>query len=106
MARELAGTVYLPGENGETAVFRAGTAERDLPAEVRKQITNPSAWNGDAEPAAAQRASEGDVPPKGGVGSTRDAWAAYADSHDVEFNDDATRDEIIAACEAASVPTE
>lgn len=46
------------------------------------------------------------VPPQGGPGSGKDVWAAYADSKGVEYDDDATRDEIIAACKAAGVPVD
>lgn len=46
------------------------------------------------------------VPPKGGPGSGRDAWAAYAAEHDVEVPADASREDIVAALDAADVPTE
>lgn len=46
------------------------------------------------------------VPPQSGPGSGKDVWAAYADSKGVEYDDDATRDEIIAACKAAGVPVD
>lgn len=44
-------------------------------------------------------------PPKGGAGSGRDAWAEYATAHRVPLTDGA-RDDIIAALDAAGVPTE
>ena len=45
-------------------------------------------------------------PPKGGRGSGVEAWTEYASTHDVEVTDDMTRDDIIAALDAADVPTE
>lgn len=41
MPRKLAATVTLTAENGETATYPAGSVP---PADVAKQITNPSAW--------------------------------------------------------------
>ena len=48
----------------------------------------------------------GGIPPKGGPGSGKDAWVAYAAEHDVEVPADATREDIVAALDAADVPTE
>lgn len=47
-----------------------------------------------------------DPPPKGGPGSGRDAWAAYAAEHKVDVPADATREDIVSALDAADVPTE
>lgn len=49
--------------------------------------------------------AKADIPPRGGAGSGREAWADYA-SGKVPVTDDMTRDDIIAALEEASVPTE
>lgn len=46
------------------------------------------------------------LPPKAGPGASAAAWRAYAGAHGVEVPEDAKRDDIIAALEAASVPTE
>lgn len=46
------------------------------------------------------------VPAKGGPGSGTKLWAAYAAEHKVDVPEGASRDEIIAALEAAKVPTE
>jgi hypothetical protein len=43
------------------------------------------------------------VPPRAGAGSGKDAWRDYAAANGVQVADDATRDDIIAACEAAGV---
>ncbi|MFI2664875.1 hypothetical protein [Micromonospora carbonacea] len=45
-------------------------------------------------------------PPKGGPGSDAEAWRAYAASKHVEVPADAKRPAIIAALDAAGVPTE
>src|SRR4051812_20900309 len=57
-------------------------------------------WAGD-DPAPAQL----EAPPKGGAGSGREAWAEYAAASAVPVADDATREDIIAALDAAGVPT-
>lgn len=46
------------------------------------------------------------VPARTGAGSSRDEWADYATAHNVVVADDAKRSDIIAALEAANVPTE
>lgn len=58
----------------------------------------------EAQAAVDEAEDDVPVPPQGGAGSGREVWARYADSKGVEYDDDATRDEIIAACEAAGVP--
>jgi hypothetical protein len=45
-------------------------------------------------------------PPKAGPGSSRARWVEYAAANGIAVTDDETRDEIIAACEAAGVPTD
>ena len=44
-------------------------------------------------------------PPRTGRGSGKDAWVAYAAANDVTVADDASRDDIIAALDAAGVDT-
>lgn len=92
--RKLAANVHVGGR-----FFEAGSTPEK---EFADQITNPKAWGEDE---AAEAASDG-PPPKAGRGSGKEAWAAYAEAKDVEFDADASRDEIIAAVEAAGVPTE
>lgn len=100
MGRRLAGFVHLADENGVLCSFGP---DDDVPAWAAEQITNPSAWadSGDVVPLAA-----GEVPPRSGKGSGRDAWAVYAAHHGVEVSDDDGRGEIIAALDAVGVPTE
>lgn len=103
---------------GQAAVFGP---DDDLPDWAVAAITNPDVW---AEAPELQQDSElpppgsGDpdvpppppspkAPPRGGAGSGRDAWVAYADASGVEVTDDLrTREDIIAACELAGVPVE
>jgi hypothetical protein len=111
----LAGFVHVDGH-----VYGPGD---DIPPEVARRITNPAAW---AEPPTftdlGKMASDGistggtvvvnvvpriAVPPRSGPGSGRSAWVAYAQDNDVEVTDDLkSRDDVIAACELAGVPTE
>lgn len=42
-----------------------------------------------------------DQPPRTGPGSSRDAWAAYADTYQIEYPSGAGRDEIISAVDTA-----
>lgn len=83
--------------DGET---RSYGPDDDVPADVAKRITNTDAW----EDAAAAATDEGgsEEPPRSGAGSGKDAWKAYADNLGVDYDDDATRDDIIAAVDAAN----
>lgn len=49
--------------------------------------------------------AKANIPPRGGAGSGREAWADYAAGR-VPITEDMTRDDIIDALEEASVPTE
>ena len=86
MAKTLRYTVY--GEDG--AVHLAGTPHSKELAGLFKD--GDHLWS--------------DVPTRSGAGSGREAWVAYAEQSGVTFEDDATRDEIVAALDAAGVPTE
>lgn len=44
-----------------------------------------------------------DVPARSGAGSGRTKWADYAASNGVDVQESHTRDDIVAACEAAGV---
>ncbi|WP_280186284.1 MULTISPECIES: hypothetical protein [Nocardia] len=82
----------------------------DVPEWAAKQITNPLAWGDTSEspekPSAPVKAPDsGDgPPPQGGSGASRQRWADYAESKDIEVQDDWKREDIIAACEKAGVP--
>lgn len=63
-----------------------------------KKKPEPDSGDLDREPGA--------IPPKNGKGSGRDNWAAYANDVEVNIPAAATREEIIAAIDAAGKPTE
>lgn len=44
-----------------------------------------------------------EAPPRSGRGSGVEAWREFAEQHDIEVPAGATRDDIIAACEAAEL---
>lgn len=83
----------------------------EVPEWAAKLITNPLAW-GEDEPEPAQTVevtvgaggeggSHDGVPSKSGVGSSRQAWADYAESQGIEVDPDWKREDIIAAVEKA-----
>jgi hypothetical protein len=102
-ARKLAANIYLDGKK-----FPKGTSEEDLPEGIAVRITNPRAWEGDVEAAKADDdppdpdKTEG-PPPRSGAGSSRDAWSAFAESHDFDVDPDATKAQIIESLEQAGV---
>lgn len=120
--RRLKAHVHVSDDAGQSHVFGPDDQVPDWAAE---KITNPAAWDGDAPadgPSDEQDAptdeppddedgpADGDAPddgppPQSGRGGGRAAWAAYAAANDVEVADGATRDDIIAALNAAGVPT-
>lgn len=112
---QLACDVHVHSADEGSVVFPAGTRRADLPAWAAAAITNPDVWTSnesgsrgsgaEPEPGSGTPSSLG-VPPRAGAGSNRDAWAAYAQAHDVDVADDANRAEIIDALDAAGIPTE
>lgn len=116
MPRKLAGDVYLPpAPFGEAVRYRAGTLEGDLPDGVAKRIVNPAAWVDvevveeveeapavvaaapelDPTPAAVPVAGGLVEPPRGGSGSGREPWLAFASALGQVVTPDTSRDEII-----------
>lgn len=71
----------------------------EVPEPVAAEPVEPAAPVEDA-PSAAPVVAGGE-PPRIGKGSSRSAWVTYADSIGVVFADDAGRDDIIAAVDAA-----
>lgn len=121
---ELISYVHVYDEHGDVHVFGPGVT---VPAWAKAKITNPKAWsaggsdevtgNGpEPEPEGTPEDSVGapddevtsnaDIPAKSGPKATVDAWLAYAGQHGVTVPEDATRKDIIAAIEAAGIPTE
>lgn len=118
MGKKLASTVHVYRRDadgnpiGSAQVFQAG---EEPPAWAQKEITNPKAWGEDDSPsveeqyaeraAAAPPAGGGDVaPPKGGRRATKQEWLAYATQSGVRVGEDTSKEDIVAACEAAGVP--
>jgi hypothetical protein len=105
---KLTTTVHVHDDDGRTTVLGPGDTVPDWAVE---KITNPDVWD---EPPTGEpdRKEDGGTsrndgpPPMSGAGSGREAWAAYAAAHDVAVPDDAKRDDIVAAVQAAGVETE
>ena len=112
MARRLNAFVHVHVD-GEHVVYGPGDT---VPKSVAKLIGNPYVWAaGEGVPEPEEETSEEEtseevvtlpIPPKGGPAATRDAWIAYAKSKGFEADADATRKDVIAALDAAGVPTE
>jgi hypothetical protein len=91
---KLAVYVHVHGPDGS----RAFGPDDEVPAEWAKLINNPAVW---AE-APESEEEPNEAPPRSGAGSGLEAWRAYAESLGIEIGEDATRDEIIAAVDAAA----
>ena len=120
MARRLNTTVHVHVD-GASRVY--GPTD-EVPDTVATLITTPGVWadeRDDADqPDEADNAEGTDeaeatdevpdtaegVPPKQGKGSGVTAWRAYADTKGFETDDNISREEIIAALDAAGIPTE
>lgn len=80
--------------------------DTELSPEVVGSQARAQAAAEDADEDDDAEESEAEVPPKGGAGSGVKEWARYAQSKNVQLAEGMTRDDIIAACKAAGVPTE
>ncbi|WP_405911362.1 hypothetical protein OG529_04390 [Streptomyces longwoodensis] len=110
--RRLIGYVHVDGD-------RYGPDDQ-VPAEVAKRIGD-HAWTDSGEVRGEdgpetlsfsgpgedqdqdQGQGEGEAPPRSGRGSGIEAWRAFAEEHGVGIDEGMTRDDVIAACEAAGV---
>lgn len=72
-----------------------------VPTAVASRI-GEHAWEDDGE-AAAEPSPAGGPPPRAGRGSSVDAWRSFAEAHGVEVGPDASREEIIVACETVGL---
>jgi hypothetical protein len=88
-------TVHRKDDKGNVVESATFGPDDDLPKWAVDAIDNPDVWEGGG--------TDGDGPPRKN-GST-EAWAEYADGK-VEVPEGATRSEIIAALDAAGIPTE
>ncbi|MFI5808981.1 hypothetical protein [Streptomyces sp. NPDC051561] len=97
MSRHLIAYVHVDGV--------AYGPEDTVPADVAKRI-GVHAWTDDDTEVDDQDdpgGGDAEAPPRSGRGSGEAAWRVFAEQHDVEVADDATRDDVIAACEVAGV---
>lgn len=110
---KLALTVHVHDpETGRTVVLNRGT---EVSGRHLQLITNPGVWEDPdevseavAEFEASQETEEESTdavvePPRAGKGSSRDAWALFAVAHEVDVDDEDTRDDIIAKLAEAGV---
>lgn len=109
--KQLVAHVHVRDLAGRAVAFGPGDG---VPTWARKQISNPKAW-GEGEPAepaptspptsAGDGEGEGslEAPPRSGKGSGVEAWRAFAERKGVDVDQDASREDVIAACEAAGV---
>lgn len=69
-----------------------------VPAWARKAITNPDVWDGEDD-APAETAGDAEVkePPRGGPGSSADAWRTFMASKDFEVPEGASAKDMQAA---------
>ena len=93
MARRLTAGVVVRHPGSGVPVFLA--PESDLP-DWASGLVGAHALDGDLP----------DPPPQHGAGSSKTAWADYASAAGVDVGAHASRDDIIAACQAAHVPTD
>jgi hypothetical protein len=93
MGKILTARTHAMDEQGRAVWFNPGDT---VPGWARKQLTNPKLW-GDEQPATVP------VPSTSGPGSGKEAWAAFAADRGVEVDAGASRDDIMAACQAAGV---
>ena len=77
--------------------------DEGTPREAREQSEDGELTGAEEE---VDEALALEAPPQGGPGSGKDVWAQYAAANGVEVSDNATRDDIIAACEKAGIPVD
>jgi hypothetical protein len=92
--------VHVRDEHGRSVVLAPGD---DVPDWAAAAIRNPRAWQGGAAPSVETPTETNDTsaPPRSGAGSGKAEWAAYASTLGVTYPDGASRDDIIAAVDAA-----
>lgn len=96
----LIGTVHVVGDDGTRRVFGPGD---DVPEWAARKMGAHCFENGEHP---YPDAPAGGIPPKAGPGSSKTAWLAYAAGHGVDVDGESTRDDIIAALDAAGIATE
>ncbi|MFY1588988.1 hypothetical protein ACN267_31360 [Micromonospora sp. WMMD734] len=107
-ATDLVGDHLLDGP-GRPAPTAPGESREQKRARLLAQLAELDGDEQDGtapDPDAGQGRGDEGPPPKGGPGSDAEAWRAYAAGKGVEVPSDAKRPAIIAALDAAGVPTE
>ena len=97
MGRRLVVTVVL--RNPETLAPVAFGPGDDVPCWAAELMTNPEVWEG--EPVTVAPSPPVGEPPRSGRGASAKAWRAFAESRGVVVPEGASREEIIAAVDAA-----
>ena len=121
-ARRLAVYVTVAGDPSSGQGFATFGPDDEVPDWAAKQMGDHVWANGGSDPdadAAARAAADADakakadadaaasgIPARAGAGSSKEAWTEYAGSLNVDVAEAKTRDDIIAAIEAAGHPTE
>lgn len=97
-----------PGTVTNAACWAAGDvpAAEASPGDETEPDTHPGSHDDgdDGEDISTTEVTE-EPPPRSGKGSGDAVWTAYARAHGVTVTDDMTRAAVIAACEAAGIPT-
>jgi hypothetical protein len=107
MAKKLAVNVLVVGEDGSPHALYAGETVPDWAAEqVGEHCFDADRDDEDVAPELESEEGSSGIPPKSGRGSGAKAWASYAQANGLDVDEDASKDDIIAALEAAGVPTE
>ncbi|MFF7365622.1 hypothetical protein [Streptomyces sp. NPDC008125] len=86
------GVAYGPGDEIPADVLRRIGEHAFADPEVDDDQGDGTGSGGDVE-----------APPRSGRGSGEAAWRAFAEQHSVEVAADASREDIVAACEAAGL---
>lgn len=101
------GVTYGPGSTVPPKVAKrigdhawTSDADQDAPAEIASPA---GAMQSAGQPVGDGSGSDIEAPPRSGRGSGVEAWRAFAEQHEVEVAADASREDIIAACEAAEL---
>ncbi|MEU0940494.1 hypothetical protein [Embleya sp. NPDC005971] len=105
MGKQFTAFVHVDNGDGKSQVFSPGDP---MPEWAEAHVKNPKVWSDDGHSPATQappagESEEGPVePPRSGPGSGKSAWAEYASARGVTVANDASREDIIAAVDAAS----
>lgn len=99
MGKKFTAFVHVDNGDGKSQVFSPG---EPMPEWAEEHVKNPKVWSDDGKSPAKEAPQADPVePPRSGPGSSKDAWVEYARSRGVEVADDATREDIFAAVDAA-----